>query len=813
MYYFLASLNTNHRQKFYLCLRLLSAIVLALAASSIFPAVSNAQVNVLTQRYSPGRDGQNLHETILNTNNVNVYQFGKLFTRPVDGQMYAQPLYMSNLTMPDGLQHNVVFLATMHNSVYAYDADDPAVNTPLWEKHFGGSVVIPNAWIGWSGFANIKSELGIVSTPVIDPSTGILYLVAFTQDAVGGPYHHSLHALNLTTGQEMLGGPTVITGTYPGTGYGVDVFNKIQDRANGNLVFTSRRHLQRPSLLLTKGNIIIAFGSEGDIEPYHGWVFAYNALSLQQTGVWVATPNGSEGGIWQAGQGLAADANGDIYTIIGNGTLDINRQNYGDSFVKLSMTDAGLSVLDYFTPFNQAWMALYDVDLGSSGPMILPNTNYVVGGGKLSRMYVLNRNNLGQYNPSNDNQIVQWWGVGNGHIHGTPTYWNGPAGPFMYVWVENDYLKSYKFLNTGVFQYPAYKKSAMPASPGMPGGFLSISANGSTAGSGILWSALPYNGDAWKATVPGIVRAFDPVTLTELWNSQMESTGRDALGNFGKNVPPVVANGKLYVSTFSNQLAVYGLMPLASPQITPNGGIFTTPQQVTIADVTAGTDIHYTLDGSIPTVNSPVYNGPIALSSTTTVKAIAFANGLTSSITSTRLIFAVYVPILAASSVRAGTYADINVYSPSTFAVRRSNANSADVTNRAAYLKVDLTGFSAPPKVAFLAITPDTTSIPNAGLVNFSVFGVSDTSWSETGITWNNAPGFNPLNFTSTGTLITATKVNFVPGQQYVDITSYIASHVGQVITLQILNQINDGAYQIYRGRLAAGAPQVVLGY
>ena len=348
----------------------------------------------------------------------------------------------------------------------------------------------------------------------------------------------------------------------------------------------------------------------------------------------------------------------------------------------------------------------------------------------------------------------------------------------------------------------------------VPGGFLSISANGATAGSGILWAALPYNGDALRYIVPGIIRAFDPITLTELWNSEMESTGRDVVGYYSKNVPPVVANGKVYIPTFSNKLNVYGLLPLASPQISPNGGIFSTPQPVTISDATSGAEIHYSVDGSTPTSNSPIYSGPITLSTTTTVKAIAYSQGLTSSITTTRLIFATFVPVLAATAVRAGTYASTNVYSPSTFIVKRNNANQTDIGNRAAYLKVDLTGFSTPPIVALVALTPDFTSIPNSGTVNLSVFGVSDTSWTETGITWNNAPGLNPTNFSSTGTLITSGKVNMVPGKpQYIDITSYISGHMGQVITLQLFNQITDGYYQVYRGRLAIGAPQLVLGY
>jgi hypothetical protein len=364
------------------------------------------QVSVLTQHNDVSRTGANLKETSLNTFNVKVNQFGKLFERLVDGQIYAQPLYVSNLSIPNQGSHNVVYVATMHNSVYAFDADNPNASTPLWQRNLGPSV--PPTDLG-SGYLDIQIEIGITSTPVIDLSSQTLYCVAKTKE--NSAYFQRLHALDITTGQPKSGSPVVIAASASGTGDG---------SINGTVSFNPLRHLNRPALLLLNGAIYLAFGSHGDRDPYHAWVLSYNATTLQQMAIFNGTANGSRGGIWQAGQGLAADANSYIYLITGNGTFDHNvgGPNLGMSFIKLSTP--GLAVADWFTPYNVSSLNSSDSDLGASGPLLIPGTNLVLGGGKEGVFHLLNRDMMGHFNAGSNAQIVQNFKATVGHIHGSP---------------------------------------------------------------------------------------------------------------------------------------------------------------------------------------------------------------------------------------------------------------------------------------------------------------------------------------------------------------------------------------------------------
>jgi hypothetical protein len=607
--------------------------------------------NVLTHHNDISRTGANLSETILKLSNVKpatgtASGFGKLFTRKVDGQMYAQPLYVSQLLI-NGKRRNVVFLATMHSTVYAYDADDPNATEPLWVTSFldesKGFLPCPIGEVGgWD--TNIYPEVGVVSTPVIDLSTLTLYCTSkvkdvINKDALGGPtYPTFLHALNIITGKARTA-PIRIEGGVPGSGDADGDPETGDIKGDGWMTFNPKRHQNRPGLLLSRGILYIAFGAHSDITPYHGWVFAYDAKTMKKLDVWCSTPNGKTdpsgyplgaGGIWQSGQGLNADSQGNVYLEIGNGSFSADKggADYGDSFVKLRMQNNKIVVADYFTPYNQDWLNRVDADLGVTGPMLIPGTSLLVGGGKEGRLYVMNRDKMGKYNPDGDNQITQWfWGY-PAHLHGAPVFFNGANGSSLFYWGEYDRLKAYrvdtkaqKLLTT------PFAMSDMYVPPGMPGAAMSVSANQTQ--DGIVWSAHPYDDDAIHKVVWGILRAFDASTLRELWNSKMVPE-RDDVGLFAKFTPPTVAGGKVYLATFSNELVVYGIGKWApTPVITPasgeyrlsNGPVVVT---MTVPGAPAGTVIRYTLDGTEPLVTSTAYTTPISLRESSIVKAKAF---------------------------------------------------------------------------------------------------------------------------------------------------------------------------------------------
>ena len=540
-------------------LRLVGATWISLIGLS---SLCLSQVAVTTHHNDTSRTGQNLSETILNTSNVNVNTFGKLFSLQVDGQIDTQPLYVPNLSI-QGKTRNVVYVATQHNSVYAFDADDPAQVTPLWQVNLGTSVPSQDICTITGNpsdcpYKDTIPEIGIMSTPVINPNTGIMYVVAKTKNNSDNSYHFSLHALDIKSGIEQLGGPTEITGQVSGSGAG---------SSGGVVAFVPLFHLQRPGLLLLNSVVYIAFGSVGDIGIWHGWVMGYDTTTLQQTTIFNVTPNGTDGGIWQAGQGLVADNANNIYLMTGNGTFDANvsGKDYGDSFLKMS-TSSGLSVSDYFTPFNQASLFSSDFDLGSGGPLAIPGTSLLIGIGKDMLFRMVDSTNMGRFNPGFDNDVQQFT-VSLDSYFGAPVYWNSPNnGPVVYVWGPQDFLKAYKFVG-GQFQTTPVTQSTVQNSSGFTNSApMSLSANGSLVGSGIVWSAASFSGVASGTPVPGIVRAFDATDLTnELWDSK-QNAARDDVGNYAKFSPPTIANGKVYLATFSNQLVVYGL--LAAPDFT-----------------------------------------------------------------------------------------------------------------------------------------------------------------------------------------------------------------------------------------------------
>ncbi len=437
-------------------------------------AGSTTTVSVLTQHNNTDRTGVNPNETILNTSNVNTNSFGLLFKLYVNGQIYAQPLYVPNMTIA-GAVHNVVFVATMHNYVYAFDADTPG--PPLWRTNQLGTPIplannqqgIPaNQQIGWacgSGtYTDIVGAVGIVSTPVIDPASNTMYLIATNKDG-DGSFHHRLHALDLATGQDKLT-PRDIQASYPGNG---------ADSVIGQVPFDNQTELQRAGLLLSHGTIYAAFAGYCDTPPYHGWVLGFNATDLSLNSAFNDTPNGGSptgfdgAGIWQSGLGPAADADGNVYVGTGNGLSDaINgKADYGDSYLKLSPT---LQLTDWFMPYNVQTLDNNDLDISSSGAVLIPNSNYFFGGGKEGKLYLLNRGALGHFTADStaQAQAVQSFQVTRNddgivrNIHGGPVFWQEPTSAYAYVWGEQDSFKAFWFdYNTNRFDTTPASQSTM----------------------------------------------------------------------------------------------------------------------------------------------------------------------------------------------------------------------------------------------------------------------------------------------------------------------------------------------------------------
>ncbi len=489
---------------------------------TVAPAPSFA--GVLTFHNNNLRTGTNKSETILTPSNVNVTSFGKKYTYSVDGRIYAQPLYMPSVSVSGGT-HNVVFVATEHDSVYAFDADG-LQSGYLWKHPMipSGEEAIQQADLGGSVIP-IGPEIGITGTPVIDPSTGALYVVTGTE--ASGVFKWRLHALDISTGAEKFGGPVLIS-------------------ASG---FSAKWELQRAGLLLANGMVYIAFASEGDQNTWHGWIFGHNASTLLKTFAYNVTPAGWGGGVWQSAGGLGADASGYIYFETGNGSNNVatGGADLSDSFVKLSSSG---QLVDYFSPFNHANMDCCDLDLAAGVPVLLPDqsvgtTHVMIGGGKSKSLYVVNRDHLGKFS-SNSNNIIQTVnGAVAGEIFSQPAFWYSK----LYIIAAGDVPRMFTFSN-GLLSTSAVSKNGHTYP--FPGANISVSSNGSS--NGIVW-AQEYFGSS-----SAILHAYSATNLsTELWNSNMNAT-RDSLGLGSKFMAATIANGKVYVGTRSKTLVVYGLL-------------------------------------------------------------------------------------------------------------------------------------------------------------------------------------------------------------------------------------------------------------
>lgn len=632
------------------------------ASGLIFCGISvlvlQAQTDVLTYHNDNARTGQNNKETILTPVNVNLTQFGKLYTVNVDGFVYAQPLIVRNVNIPGLGTHNVAYVATENNSLYAIDADNGFI---LWQLSFinpaAGITTIPSTDISTKATC-MSAEYGITGTPVIDSSTGTIYLVALTKE--NGIHVQRLHAINIATGTEKFGGPVVIQATVAGIGTGSQ---------NGLLSFDPLGSNQRPALLLENGHIIIGWGAYCDLATWHGWVMSYNAATLSQEAEFAITPNGSDGGVWMGGAGLSADANSNIYLTTGNGIYD-GISDFGDSILKLIGPSTGtFTVADWFTPFNQSTLDLNDEDLGSGGPLLVPTLpsgqQLLVQVGKTGTIYLVNRNQMGKFCStctSTDTQIVQELPGAIAGLWGMPAYWNGNiyfGGAHNYPGPP-DNLKAFSFNanNSGLLS-PTFT-SESPETFSFPGPTPSVSANGNT--SGIVWvldnGGLPGRISTPSATINQVLRAYDAADLNvELYNSNQAANGRDVPGRALAFTVPTVANGKVYVGsqlTFS----AYGLLPAASlPVFSPAGGTYTSTQLVSILDSSPGVAIYYTTDGSTPTTSSTVYSGPITVPTGTTMKAIAIGGGLARSpIASVRYIIDQPPAAKPVFNLPAGTY-------------------------------------------------------------------------------------------------------------------------------------------------------------
>ncbi len=535
------------------------------------PAWGQGFAGVLTQHNDSARTGQNLSETILTPQNVTSSSFGKVFSYSVDGQIYAQPLYVPNVSIPNQATYNVVYVATENDTLYAFDADG-VVSTPLWQVSFinpaQGITTLPcqtGANQGGDLTCNIYPEIGITGTPVIDGSSNTMYLVARTLE--NGVSFQRLHAIDITTGAEKLGGPVVIQASVPGIGAG---------SKNGIVPFDPLHDIQRTGLLLLNGNIYIGWAGAA-----HGWIMAYNAQTLAQTAVLNTTPNAVLGGVWQSGSGLATDDQGNIYAAVGDALFDANLGgvDYGDSLLKLG---ASLNVLDYFTPFDQACRKANDDDLGSGGPIVLPAQpgavpNEVVIAGKggspcdffgsqpATPIYLLNRNALGEYNAQQDQDVETVAGSGSGYWS-SPAYWQGPSSAYLYMAGSDvshggDALKMYSVTNGLISSSPVDQSSNVFPTGSTP----SLSANGNS--NGIVWAVARQDRLFKQPGVsPAILYAYDATNVSLMLYSSAQIPQRDQGGCGNKFQTPTIANGKVYVGT-QNELDVFG--PLGNQSSLP----------------------------------------------------------------------------------------------------------------------------------------------------------------------------------------------------------------------------------------------------
>jgi outer membrane protein assembly factor BamB len=532
----------------------------AISETAVFTATSGAlkhlaalvlhvslPLDAVTHHYNIERTGLNSAETVLTYANVTKSKFGLLRILPVDGVVDAEPLFLSNIEI-GGKVRNVVYVASEHDSVFAFDAD---TGTRLWTHSVLG---VHETTTGDFGCGQISPEIGITSTPVIDRKAGphgTIFVVGMSQDQTGN-YHQRLHALDITTGVELKHSPTEVQATYPGTG---------DNSSNGRVVFDPAQYAERSGLLLLNGAIYLGWTSHCDSGPYTGWLMGYSESTLAQTSVLNLTPNGSEGSIWMAGSGLAAGPEGYIFFLDANGTFDPKLDtkgfpvngDYGNGFIKVSTSGGKLAVSDYFEMSNTVNESNMDEDLGSGGAILLPDMKdakgrtqlLALGAGKDGNIYVVNRANMGKFNPKNDNAIYQ---EVDGEISGV---WSKPAyfNDTVYYAAAGDRLKAFPIASAKLATAPSRQSTI---SFGYPGATPTISANGTN--DGIVWAVESAQGS------PAVLHAYEAGNLQELYNSNEAAKGRDSFGDGNKFITPLEIDGKVFIGT-PNGVAEFGLLP------------------------------------------------------------------------------------------------------------------------------------------------------------------------------------------------------------------------------------------------------------
>lgn len=521
-------------------LSIAACFVLVLAA----PAVTYAR-QVTTSQYDNMRTGATLTEKILTPQNVNTKQFGKLGSFKVDGAVYAQPLFVPAVEIPGKGKHDVLFIATEHDSVYAFDANRPG-DPALWHVSFldpdGSATAVPARDVQCPF---IQPEVGITSTPVIDLKTGTLYVLARTMMNAtlhGRQYYQHLHALAISTGAEKFGGPKLISASSPGKGDG---------SVNGKVAFDPLRENPRASLLLVNNVVYLTWASSCDVNPYHGWVMAYDASTLAQKAALNVTPDGNEGGIWASDTGPGADASGNVYIPTGNGTFNVSKggRDYGDSILKLTLESSSLTVRDYFTPYNEAHLSAADEDLGSSGPTLLPDQpgphpHLLLQPTKGGSVYVIDRDNMGKFHKDKD-EIVQQLKMAGG-AYGAMSYWNG----HLFFACEDDNLRDYVIANGEL--KPTAASSTKFANPGATP---SISANGNK--DAIVWAIATKT---WNGPdQPAVLYAYNATNISQPIYSSEQNSARDRANSGTRFSIPVVVNGRVYFGV-RGAVEVYGLL-------------------------------------------------------------------------------------------------------------------------------------------------------------------------------------------------------------------------------------------------------------
>ena len=487
---------------------------------------------MLTANYGNDRTNATLTETALTPETVGPDSFGKIGSFAVDGQVYAQPLYAAGVNV-GGSSGNVLFVATVLNKVYAFDADAPCGGDPLWRADLGPPV--PTSVLR---LREIEPSVGILGTPVIDRVAGLIYLVAETLE--GGAPVFRLHALRISDGSEAMNGPAAIRASVRGPGDGTD---------GVTIVFDPKQHLQRPGLLMANGAIYVGFGSIFDRFPFHGWIMAYDAGDLsRQRAIFNVTPNGGSGGFWQSGRGFAADSEGFVYAVAGNGDFD-GVTNFGQAFLKLT---PDLRPVDWFAPEDWRELSDFDYDLGSLGPVLLPGSDLVLGGDKAGNFYLVNRRNMGRLGlkKSAEPQIFQ--AVQYSGLHNTAV-WRRESDAIVYLIEGGAWTGAFRIVD-GKMETRAFSLTDVTSDWAFQG--MALSANGGDGG--ILWMTA---GDHFtREGVPGTLYAFDALDLTKLLYTSDMNPERDAMGGFVKFANPTVAAGRVYVPTRSGAVTVYGLL-------------------------------------------------------------------------------------------------------------------------------------------------------------------------------------------------------------------------------------------------------------